>query len=123
SLDGLLAFSVAPLYFIATLGLGLTVLGAVAWLISLTLLCGAPYQSQTFLICLIALLTSWITLMTGVGIGCTGIVAIYQSKILDETRARPTYIVGNRLGRGFAGLNQAGLGQVQAQGEQQLDSE
>ena len=94
SLDGLLAFSVAPLYFVATLGLGITVLAVVALLIGLTLLAGQPYQGQAILIACLAL-------FAGIQIGCTGIVAIYMSKVLDEARARPTYIVGNRLGRGF----------------------
>jgi dolichol-phosphate mannosyltransferase len=99
SLDGLLAFSVAPLYFIATFGLGLTTLGFVSLIFSLVCL---GFQSQ-------AVLISCMALFSGLVIGCVGIVAIYQSKILDETRARPTYIVGSRLGRGFAGLSQAGL--------------
>jgi hypothetical protein len=96
---------VAPLYFIATLGLGLTVLGAVALLIALVSLGGSPLQAQSILI-------SCLALFAGVQIGCTGIVAIYMSKILDEARARPTYIVGNKVGRGFAGHSQAGLSQA-----------
>jgi glycosyltransferase involved in cell wall biosynthesis len=105
SIDGLLAFSVAPLYFVAAMGLGMTVLGIVALLIALVALGGTAYQAQTILI-------SCLALFAGVQIGCTGIVAIYLSKVLDEARARPTYIVGSRLGRGFAGLSQAGLNQA-----------
>jgi dolichol-phosphate mannosyltransferase len=112
SLDGLLAFSVAPLYFVATLGLGLTVVAALTLLIALCLLGGTPYQAQTILI-------SCLALFAGVQIGCTGIVAIYLSKVLDEARARPTYIVASRLGRGFAGLSQAGAGDLQQNQERQ----
>jgi len=101
SLDGLLAFSVAPLYFVASLGLGLTVLGLLALVVSMTFLIGAQYQAQ-------AIMVSCLALFAGIQIGCTGIVAIYLSKILDEARARPTYIVGNKLGRGFGGLQSAG---------------
>jgi len=101
SIEGLLAFSVAPLYFVAILGSALFMLGALALLIALVALGSTPYQAQTILI-------SCLSLFAGVQIGCTGIVAIYLSKVLDEARARPTYIVANRLGRGFAGLNQAG---------------
>jgi glycosyltransferase involved in cell wall biosynthesis len=94
SLDGLLAFSVAPLYFVATVGLIFFVGGLLALIVSALCLGGLSWQSQ-------AILISCLTMIAGVQIGCTGIVAIYLSKVLDEARARPTYIVGNRIGRGF----------------------
>jgi hypothetical protein len=42
-----------------------------------------------------------IALFTGIQIVCVGCVAIYVSKVIDEVRARPTYIVGEKLGLGF----------------------
>ncbi len=102
SIEGLLAFSVAPLYFVASLGLAMTLLGALALAVALTALTPSPIQAQ-------AILISCLALFAGVQIGCTGIVAVYLSKVLDEARARPTYIVGNRLGRGFSQPVDAGL--------------
>jgi polyisoprenyl-phosphate glycosyltransferase len=99
SLDGLLAFSVAPLYFVATFGLALTLIGLLALVVCALLMGGSSYQVP-------ALIVSSLAFFTGLQISCNGIVAVYQSKILDETRSRPTYIVGNRIGRGFAGLSQ-----------------
>ncbi|MBS1989157.1 MAG: glycosyltransferase family 2 protein [Cyanobacteria bacterium SZAS LIN-3] len=113
SLDGLLAFSVAPLYFVASLGLGLIAIGALALIASLLFLAGAAAQPQ-------AVLVSCLALFAGIQIACTGVVAIYLSKVLDEARARPTYIVGNRIGRGFAGLIQAGRGQTQSRDAEKI---
>jgi len=108
SLDGLLAFSVAPLYFVASLGLGLSGIGLLSLIVSACFLSAALAQGQAFLIPALVLLMSALAFVAGIQITCTGIVAIYLSKVLDEARARPTYIVGNRIGRGFAGLTQAG---------------
>ncbi len=41
-------------------------------------------------------------LFTGLQIICTGVIAVYLSSVLNESRARPTYVVGNKLGAGFA---------------------
>ena len=37
----------------------------------------------------------------GLQILCTGAVSIFLSKVLDEVRGRPTYVVSNRLGSPF----------------------
>jgi len=117
SLDGLLAFSVAPLYFVASLGLGMVGLGVIALLCAAIFMNGASYQWPAILIGVFAL-------VAGLQIACTGVVAIYLSKVLDEARARPTYIVGSRIGRGFAGLNQAGADVARKQAkESQLTKE
>jgi len=96
ALDGLLALSIAPLYFISVAGgviIGLSVLSLVVALAAGSFM-SATLQSQLVIV-------SCIALFSGVQIFCTGVVAAYMAKVLDETRARPTYIVGNRLGQGF----------------------
>nr|MBP9094634.1 hypothetical protein [bacterium] len=40
-------------------------------------------------------------IFAGLQIICTGVVAVYLSSVLNESRARPTYVVGAKLGRGF----------------------
>ncbi len=95
--DGLLSFSAAPLYLIPALGLTLLVagvLGVVAWLI-LGSSHGAQIDTALVLLCMVAL--------TGLQMLSTGIMAVYQSKITDEVRARPTYLVAERLGAPFSG--------------------
>lgn len=49
-------------------------------------------------ICIIASIVT----VAGLQILCTGAVAIYLSKVLDEVRGRPTYVVAHRLGLAFA---------------------
>lgn len=95
--DGLLSFSAAPLYLIPALGLTLLFaggLGIVAWLI-LGFGHGAQIDTALVLLCMVAL--------TGLQMLSTGIMAVYQSKITDEVRARPTYLVSERLGMPFSG--------------------
>jgi hypothetical protein len=53
-----------------------------------------------------AFIVSAIVTVAGLQILCMGFVAIYVSKIVDEVRARPTYVVAERLGLAFARNNQ-----------------
>lgn len=92
-MDGLLSFSVAPLYLLPIFGLLLCGAGSIGILWSL-LLNGFAHIDGPVLLSAFA----W---LTGFEVVCTGIVAVYLSKVLDETRARPTYIVGRRLGRAY----------------------
>lgn len=97
--DGLLAFSVAPLYLIPFTGLVLLaggLLGLAAWI-----LFGAAHGTQLNTVGLLLA----VTVLSGLQIFCTGLVAVYQSKVIEEVRARPTYLVGERLGAPFAGKN------------------
>lgn len=90
AMDGLLAFSAAPLYLVPIIGaamLGIGLLGVVA----------AAVMAST-----VWLIVSAVSIFSGVQLLCLGVVAIYLSKVLDEVRARPTYIVGDRIGLGFA---------------------
>lgn len=93
AMDGLLAFSSAPLYLISVFGMILTGLALLAT-ISALIFAGDAYKGGL-------LLASAVAFFSGLQIMCVGIVAVYLSRVLDETRARPTYIVGARLGSGF----------------------
>ena len=96
ALDGLLSFSVAPLYMVPVVGGGMFGIGLlllVAWT-----LC----HLSTLLQLDSAFVVAAIMTVAGLQIACTGIVAIYLSKVLDEVRARPTYVVAERLGLAFA---------------------
>ncbi len=94
ALDGLLAFSDAPLYLISLLGIFITALSALALLGSICFAHGASHWPF--------IIISSIGALTGLQVVCVGIVAVYVSKVLDESRARPTYIVGTKIGAAFA---------------------
>jgi len=83
-----LAFSSAPLYAVPLIGAGLTAIGALA-LVATMLISGFSNWPL--------LLVEAMMLFTGIQITTTGIVSLYLGRVLDETRARPTYIVGNKL--------------------------
>ncbi len=93
AMDGLLAFSVAPLYFLPMLGGIIMLLSIVA--LAVMLFTGSFEISN-------AQLLFFGLMFTGLQIGAVGLLAVYQSKMLDEVRQRPTYLVGRRLGTGFA---------------------
>ncbi len=96
AMEGLLSFSVAPLYLVPILGgavLLLAILAAAAWA-----LLGSGIQTSGLTV---ALLLSVVAL-AGLQIITTGVVGVYLSKVLDEVRARPTYVVSERLGLPFA---------------------
>lgn len=88
AMDGLLAFSSAPLFLIATVGaviFGLGTLGFIGCLISKI--------GSTFVLDNLMLLTL-VACFAGLQIMAVGLVAVYLAKVLDEVRARPTYVVG-----------------------------
>ena len=43
-----------------------------------------------------------LVVVAGVQIASTGLVAVYIARVLDEVRARPTYLVSQRIGLPFA---------------------
>ncbi|HEY9712294.1 MAG TPA: glycosyltransferase family 2 protein [Chroococcales cyanobacterium] len=98
AMDGLISFSVAPLYFVAFAGMILLALG----LVSLVAWLATHMQSLTQIDA--AFVVASLLAVAGLQIGSTGIVAIYIAKVLDETRRRPTYVVGHRFGGGFGDL-------------------
>ncbi len=97
AMDGILSFSSAPLYLVSMIGavvLGIGVLGLVLWL-ALAGMTKSAVLDPAFVT--LALMT-----FAGLQILCSGIVAVYLGKVLDEVRARPTYLVAERLGEPFA---------------------
>lgn len=92
--DGILAFSVAPLFLIPVAGGILTVLG----LLTLAIAFASAPAAQPFVFIMSGLLV-----LSGVQVLSTGLVAIYLSTALEELRGRPTYLIGEKLGRGFEG--------------------
>lgn len=93
AMDGLLAFSVAPLYFLPMIG-GILMLTAIAALAVMAFTGSFEITNAQLLF--------FALLFTGLQIGAVGLIAIYLSKTLDEVRRRPTYLVARRLGTGFA---------------------
>ncbi|MBS2003405.1 MAG: glycosyltransferase family 2 protein [Candidatus Obscuribacterales bacterium] len=96
ALDGILAFSVAPLYLVPIVGgvmFGVGLLALLAWAVT--------HSSSLLQLDSACIIASIIT-VAGLQILCTGAVAIYLSKVLDEVRGRPTYVVAHRLGLAFA---------------------
>ena len=92
ALDGILAFSAMPLFMIVFTGLiagGLSFIGLVTTLI----MTGMTFSNLA--------LFFGVGAFTGLQITLTGVIAIYLARILDEVRARPTYIVAKRIGGGF----------------------
>lgn len=92
--DGILAFSVAPLFFVPVVGGILTLFG----LLTLAIAFASTQAAQPFVFIMSGLLV-----LSGVQVLSTGVVAIYLSTALEELRGRPTYLVGEKLGRGFEG--------------------
>lgn len=98
ALDGLLGFSSSPLYLVSTVGAALLALctaGLVAWLTWQWQASGHAFFDN------IALALA-VGIFAGVQILCMGCIAAYLSKVLDEVRARPTYVVSELLGLAFA---------------------
>ena len=87
--DGILAFSVAPLFLIPVVG---GILGALG-LISLAAAFAVAPATQPFVFVMSGLL-----ILSGVQVLSTGLVAIYLSTALEELRGRPTYLIGEKLG-------------------------
>lgn len=98
AMDGLLAFSVMPLYAIAFAGALVSVVSMLALGASLIFATAASYWPL--------IMISSLGIFSGLQIICTGIIAVYLSSVLTESRARPTYVVGAKLGAGFARENE-----------------
>lgn len=87
AMDGLLALSSAPLFLLPSAGaliFSCGILGLFAWAIART---GMPLVLDNW-----GLLAAC-TMLTGLQITGLGLVAVYIARVLDEVRARPTYIV------------------------------
>lgn len=90
--DGILAFSVAPLFLIPVAGGILTALGILSAVTGFFV--AATAQPYVFLLAAMLVLT-------GVQVLAVGLVAVYLSTALEELRGRPTYLVQETIGRAF----------------------
>lgn len=88
AMDGLLMFSSAPLYLISTVGATVLGAGLIGFLACLVSKIGSPFVFDN------SMLLSLVASFAGLQILAVGLVAVYIAKVLDEVRARPTYIVG-----------------------------
>lgn len=97
AMDGLLALSSTPLFLIGSLGALVLALGLAGILISAFLkvaAVGASFSLDNN--CLLFAVTA----LTGLQLLALGVVAVYIARVLDETRGRPTYIVGELIKEG-----------------------
>lgn len=88
SIDGIVAFSTAPLSIASILGVILCLLAFIFICITITktLIWGDPAAGYPSLICII-------TFIGGIQLLCTGILGQYISKTYLETKNRPIYII------------------------------
>lgn len=87
ALEGIIAFTLAPLYLIVKLGVALGILDFIATitLLIISLCYKNIFYSWVILILVMVLLTSILLISLG-------IIAIYQAKIYSEVKGRPIYI-------------------------------
>ena len=87
ALEGIIAFTLAPLYAVVKLGIALMSLDFIATIV-LAILC--IFNVNLFASGVILLLS--ITFLVSLLIICLGILSIYQAKIYSEVKNRPIYI-------------------------------
>jgi polyisoprenyl-phosphate glycosyltransferase len=93
ALDGMISFSLVPLrlaIFMGFITAAFSVLG-VLYALFIKLFLGTPVPGWTFIIISIFLLS-------GVTLVCLGIVGEYVGRIYRESKRRPLYIIGEKLG-------------------------
>ncbi|MDE6607942.1 MAG: glycosyltransferase family 2 protein [Lachnospiraceae bacterium] len=92
SLEGIVAFSTAPVTFAAVMGVLFCVLAFLLIIVIVirTALFGDPVAGWPSLVCIISLIS-------GVQMFCLGIVGQYVSKTYLEVKERPIYIVKEKL--------------------------
>lgn len=88
SMEGMLAFSTAPLVAVSAIGIVLCVTAFIFLLVIFirALLVGDPVAGWPSMMCVI-------TLLGGIQLMCLGIVGMYLAKAYLETKDRPIYIV------------------------------
>lgn len=87
AIEGIIAFTLAPLYAIVKLGIGLLVLDVLAAIVFAILL---AFEINLFNPVMIIVLVA--TLLTSLIIISLGVSSIYQAKIYSEIKGRPIYI-------------------------------
>lgn len=88
SIEGILAYSVVPLYFASIVGIVMFVLSLIAMIVIIIkkLAFGDPVQGWPSMVCIVLFLGGIILL-------CLGIIGLYLSKIYLETKKRQIYII------------------------------
>ena len=88
AMDGIVAFSTAPLAISSLIGILFCVLSAIMIIVFImkTLVWGDPVAGYPSLICIILFLS-------GIQLFCSGILGQYVAKMYIETKNRPIYIV------------------------------
>ncbi len=88
SLEGIFAFTTAPLHLASVLGLIISFFSLffIMYVVVQTIIFGNPVQGYPTLFCVI-------TFLGGIQLFCTGILSEYISKIYSEIKKRPVYIV------------------------------
>lgn len=91
ALDGVIAFSTAPLVFATILGLIICVIAAIMiiYIVTKTILLGDPVAGYPSTIC-------FMFLLGGIQLFCMGIIGQYLSKTYLEVKKRPIYIAKER---------------------------
>lgn len=92
SLEGIMAFSTAPLAIASIIGLIFTVVAflAIVFIIVRTLVWGDPTSGWPSMACIIVF-------VAGVQLFCIGVVGQYLSKVYLEVKDRPIYIVKEKI--------------------------
>ena len=90
AIDGITSFSIKPLFLILTLGIVFCMLGFVAFATTLVLMFTISLSSLWVIL-------SFATFLTGIILGCMGLVGIYVGKAYMETKQRPRYIIEEEL--------------------------
>ncbi len=92
SLEGIMAFSTAPLTLVSVLGLLMCIFSFVLilFIIAKTLIFGDPTSGWPSMICIVSLIS-------GVQLLCIGIVGQYMSKMYLEVKNRPIYLIKEEI--------------------------
>lgn len=92
SLEGITAFSTAPLSFAAVMGVVFCILAAILiiFIIIRTSIFGDPTSGWPSLVCIISLIS-------GVQLFCLGIVGQYLAKTYMEVKKRPIYLIKEEI--------------------------
>lgn len=87
SLEGIMAFSTAPLAISAILGIISSFIGFIMGIVLIVMACMGTATSSLVAVCLILLIG-------GLSLLCNGILGQYLAKTYLETKSRPIYITG-----------------------------
>ena len=92
SVDGITAFSTAPLSFAAVLGVFFCILAfiLIVFIVIRTLIFGDPVSGWPSLVCILSLIS-------GVQLFCLGILGQYLAKTYMEVKRRPIYLLKEEL--------------------------